>query len=305
MGRGRWFRMYDEVVDHPKVQRLSDGAFRAWVNLMCVAARDGGRITGNLDDLGFSLRKPRGRVEDLLDTLVRAGLVDVMGDDFRPHDWDEHQFESDQSRDRMRRLRARGRDGVVTAGVTAPESDTESESETESDSHAQDERAFAEFWKAYAPPRNAKKPDARRAWAATAKVRPPQAQLLAAVAAYRAWLGEQSAAQKRDYPMQHPATWLRGEVWNGFLAGAAAADEGDARAAWDGRAGPLVDEIGAAVFSAWFAGTSFQAGPPARIVVPGTFRRKWIADHFGAALARCYGECAVVCTNQQSDVVQP
>jgi len=285
MGRGRWFRMYDEVVDHPKVQRLSDGAFRAWVNLMCVAARDGGRITGNLDDLGFCLRKRRPRVEELLDTLIRAGLVDVRGDDFRPHDWDDHQYQSDSSTVRSQRSRQR----CSNVAATAPETDTESDTETDTQSDA----AFEEFWKAYDPPRNAKKPDARRAWAVTAKVRPAQAVLLAAVAAYRAWLGEQSRKQKRDYPMQHPSTWLRGEVWNGFLDGAQAADESGARGAWNGQAGALVDEIGAAVFAAWFAGTSFEPGPPARIIVPGAFRRKWIADHFGAALARCYGDIEV------------
>jgi hypothetical protein len=166
--------------------------------------------------------------------------------------------------------------------------------------------AFEEFWKAYAPPRNAKKPDARRAWTATAAVRPAQPQLLAAVAAYRAWLGEQSAAQKRDYPMQHPSTWLRGEVWNGFLDGASAADEGHARAAWGGQADALVDQIGAAVFSAWFAGTTFEAGPPARIRVPGEFRRKWIAENFGSALTRCYGDVVVVRANPEcAGTVQP
>lgn len=286
MARGRWFRMYDEVVDHPKVQRLSDGAFRAWINLMCVAARGGGRITGNLDDLGFSLRKSRPRVQELLDTLIRAGLMDVAGDDFRPHDWDDHQYVSDSSSERVKRFRERRR-GLRE---TAPESDSEAESDTDT----QLDEEFETFWKAYAPPRNAKKPDARRAWAATAKVRPAQPQLLAAVAAYRTWLGQQSAAQKRDYPMQHPSTWLCGEVWNGFLDGASVADEGHARAAWDGQAGALVDQIGAAVFSAWFAGTRFEAGPPARILVPGEFRRKWIAEHFGAALGCCYGDIDVV-----------
>ena len=73
MARGRWFRMYDEVVDHPKVQRLSDRAFRAWVNLMCLASRGEGRISGDLNELGFCLRKPRARVGELLDTLRRLG----------------------------------------------------------------------------------------------------------------------------------------------------------------------------------------------------------------------------------------
>ena len=288
MARGRWFRLYDAVVDHPKVQRLPDSAFRAWINLLCIASRGEGRISGDMDDLAFSLRKPRRWVRDALDDLVRAGLMDVEGDDFRPHDWADHQYESDTSRGRMRRHRERHSDGQSDGDVTPPE--TEAESETDSDTESQS--AFEEFWTAYDPPRAARKPDARRAWAATAGIRPPQTELLRSVGAYRAWVAGQSAAQKRDYPMQHPSTWLRGEVWNGFLE-RAAEGEADARAAWDGQAGALVDEIGAAVFAAWFAGTTFEAGPPARITVPGEFRRKWIADHFGAALARCYGDCAV------------
>ncbi len=279
MARGRWFRMYDEVVDHPKVQRLSDPAFRAWVNLMCLASRSEGRISGDLGDLGFALRKPKARVRELLEALVQAELLDVEDEAYRPHDWKDHQFQSDSSSERVKRFRARSE--------TSPESETESETDSDSESQS----AFEEFWKAYDPPKSARKPEARQAWAATSAIRPPQDQLLRAVAAYRAWVTAQSAAQKRDYPMQHPATWLRGEVWNGFLD--TGADEGEARAAWGGQAGALVDAIGAAVFAAWFAGTSFEPGPPARITVPGEFRRKWIADHFGAALSRCYGDCRI------------
>lgn len=155
-----------------------------------------------------------------------------------------------------------------------------------------DEAEFEEFWKAFDPPRNARKPEARRAWVATAHLRPPLREVLAAVAGYRAWVAEQSRKQKRDYPMQHPATWLRGEVWNGFLP-ASSADAGAVAGAWDGRAAPLVAEIGAAQFAAWFSGARFSPGEApldaARIAVPGEFKRKWIVEHFGAVLERCYG----------------
>ena len=157
---------------------------------------------------------------------------------------------------------------------------------------AKDEQAFGDFWKEFDPPRNARKPDARRAWAATAHLRPPLKDLLAAAAGYRAWVAEQSRKQKRDYPMQHPATWLRGEVWNGFLS-TGAEDAGAAADAWDGRAAPLVAEIGAGQFAAWFAGSKLETGPPARLTVAGEFRRKWIAEHFGAALWRCFGDVVV------------
>jgi hypothetical protein len=76
---------------------------------------------------------------------------------------------------------------------------------------------FEEFHSAYQPPKNSKKPDAIKAWISTAKTRPPLPELLRAVAAYNSWLAEESRKQKRDYPKQHAATWLRGEVWNGYL----------------------------------------------------------------------------------------
>jgi len=32
----QWFRMYAEVLDDPKVQRLSGDEFKAWVNILCL-----------------------------------------------------------------------------------------------------------------------------------------------------------------------------------------------------------------------------------------------------------------------------
>jgi len=242
----------------------------------------------------YPLREPSVSVADSLQALADAGYLALgTGDDGRRYGrvlgFAQHQRVSHPTPSKIS-------ERVIAWSGKAPETlrpeGKGKEEEGTLSAAADGDGEFEEFWTAYDPPKAARKPDARRAWAATAGIRPPQTELLRAVASYRAWVAGQSAAQKRDYPMQHPATWLRGEVWNGFVE-RAAADDADARAAWDGQAGPLVDEIGAAVFAAWFAGTSFEQGPPARITVPGEFRRKWIADHFGAALARCYGDCAV------------
>jgi len=75
---------------------------------------------------------------------------------------------------------------------------------------------FETFWKAYNGPKNSKKPDALKAWAATAKIRPPLPDLLRAVANYSAWVVDEGRKQKRDYPKQHHSTWLRGEMWNNY-----------------------------------------------------------------------------------------
>jgi hypothetical protein len=65
---------------------------------------------------------------------------------------------------------------------------------------------FAAFWTAY--PRKTAKPAALKAWRATAKGRPPLAELIAALEKHKAsrqWQDPQFVA--------HPATWLRGQRW--------------------------------------------------------------------------------------------
>ena len=76
---------------------------------------------------------------------------------------------------------------------------------------------FEEFWKAYQGPKNSKKPEALKAWAAMAKSRPPIADLLRSVANYNAWLAEEWRKNRREFPhKQHHSTWLRGEMWNSY-----------------------------------------------------------------------------------------
>ena len=47
-----WFRFYAEVLHDPKVQRLSDSLFRAWIGVLCVACKYGGTLPGR-EDLAF------------------------------------------------------------------------------------------------------------------------------------------------------------------------------------------------------------------------------------------------------------
>lgn len=121
---GRWCRLFDDVVDNIKVQSLPTPAFRAWINLLCIASRE--RKNGELPSLrglAFRLRMTMQEVEDALAVLVTAKLVVVEmmttgAPVYRMHQWEFHQPRSERSRDRMRRLRARRRknagDGLVT-----------------------------------------------------------------------------------------------------------------------------------------------------------------------------------------------
>jgi hypothetical protein len=131
----RWFRLYDAVLDDPKVQRLPDRMFKAWINLLCLASRHGGELPP-VQDVAFALRATPQQAVLIVDALSSAGLLDRHDDGLRIHAWEARQYQSDGSAARMRRHRARQRAGDVT--VTAPES------EAESDSHQIQSRTEAE-----------------------------------------------------------------------------------------------------------------------------------------------------------------
>jgi len=125
----RWFRLYDDVLNDPKVQRLSGETFKLWINLLCIASKHGG-VLPSLDDLAFQLRLPALVCKTEIDTLKSAGLID--GDKkLKPHGWDKRQYKSDTSTERVKRFRERCRNAPETVNETVPDTDTEADTETE------------------------------------------------------------------------------------------------------------------------------------------------------------------------------
>lgn len=116
-----WFRMYVEALDNPKVQRLSGDAFKAWVNLLCLAGKNDGRLP-SVEDISFALRmKPR-EAERFVADMVAKRLIDVSDDGMKPHDWDDRQFQTDASTARVRAFRERRskRHETVSSNVSEP-----------------------------------------------------------------------------------------------------------------------------------------------------------------------------------------
>lgn len=130
----RWFRLYDDVLDDPKVQALAPALFKCWVNVLCAASKNNGQLPP-LAQLAFKLRKSERAMAADLAELKRAGLIDDDGDGgMAPHNWAARQFKSDKSADRVRRHRERTREAAtcnVTSAVTETTPDTETDTETE------------------------------------------------------------------------------------------------------------------------------------------------------------------------------
>lgn len=117
-----WFKFDDNAVDHPKVSRLTDKAFRWWVRGLSYASR---YLTDGLLPKVFWKQVPNGvRTE-----LVSTRLWDWIDPDFLIHDYAKHQslkedVEADKERNRHNskayrdRRRAERRQSII-ANVSA------------------------------------------------------------------------------------------------------------------------------------------------------------------------------------------
>ena len=126
----RWFRVYDDLVDDPKVQRLPDAMFKALMNLWCLASKNDGALP-SVEEIAFRLRMKPEKVDVMLAGLRNAGLLDDEDGTVRPHNWNGRQFKSDASTPRVKRHRERQRNVSPTVTATPPEqkqiTDTEAE----------------------------------------------------------------------------------------------------------------------------------------------------------------------------------
>lgn len=128
----RWFRVYEDLVDDPKVQQLDSPTFKALINLWCLTSSNGGALPP-LDVIAFKLRMKVEKVQRLLDELKAEGLTDQDEKGLHPHNWSGRQYKTDNqdptAAERMQRHRNRQRNGDVTQPVTlrSPESEAETE----------------------------------------------------------------------------------------------------------------------------------------------------------------------------------
>ena len=107
----RWFRLYCDMIEDPKIGTLSDSEFRLWVEILCLAG-----LAGNGGDTGLTVSetewKLRRNVSETLQKLIRNGLVT-----FQEHSmgkqtiyvpkWNVRQYQSDSSTRRVQKYRSK------------------------------------------------------------------------------------------------------------------------------------------------------------------------------------------------------
>jgi hypothetical protein len=219
-----WFKIHDDALDDPRLQRLAPATFRAWFNLLCVASRNGGRLP-ELPELAWLLRCGRKPLARRLEELKAAGLVEEVDGALRPVDWQSRQTlretgdEPLSGAERSRRWRER-RDAAVTPSrdeetsqrdaPAAREREEDLEADSQSAPAARASDRFDEFWSAF-PKRgggeDAEAPTRDAFRKAIGKGADPAA-IVAAAKAYAA-----SCAGREPRFIASASRWLSEERW--------------------------------------------------------------------------------------------
>jgi hypothetical protein len=113
-----WFRYHADALDNPKVQSLPATLFKFWVNLLCVSRISDGFLP-NTSEISFRCRCTERQAKEWMQELYSRKLIDkTESDQYVMHDWDEHQFVSDDVTARVRKHRAKRKGNV---SETCPE----------------------------------------------------------------------------------------------------------------------------------------------------------------------------------------
>lgn len=126
----RWFRLYDETLNDPKILKLSDKSYRIWTQILCATSINGGKIPP-FEDLAIMLRIKPEKLQPELEKLIAAELIDHDDLGMRPHNWDKRQYKSDVTDPTAATRMQRHRNKTRNATVTPIRPDTEQRQNTE------------------------------------------------------------------------------------------------------------------------------------------------------------------------------
>jgi len=208
-----WFKIHDEALDDPRLQRLPPATFRTWFNCLCVASRRAGTLPP-LAELAFLLRTRPAVLAPRLEALRAAGLIEAdAGGVLRPAQWEKRQQlreaasaeEPTSGAERTRQWRERRAAACAASrGDDDVTGDQERDEEPKDTAPAARAKIFEEFWRAF-PKRVGENPEAP-ARAALRRALDAGASSAAIVAAAKAYAAE---VQGRDPQyIASAARWL-------------------------------------------------------------------------------------------------
>lgn len=274
-----WIKLYNELLDDYAFGQLPDASKLHLVAIWLLASRSNNRIPH--DSIWIAKRISATEKVDL-DLLRVSGFIEVQDIEVQ--------------------------DRGIPQAARKPDADPEREAETETETEEEDSSGppdtsspriagqkkytaeFEAFWQGYPTDALMSKSKAFEKWRRLGAM--DRASAFAALPGFRA-----HCANDPTYRPVHAERFLSQRRFDGFVeaarTGPPAPPDDVLRALWGGRAGALVDAIGAAKFTAWFGEADWEEGPPHILRVTKPFAAKWIAEHFTGDLLRLYGDVKI------------
>ena len=210
-----WFRFYVRTLNNPKVQRLPSNIFKGWVNLLCLAKETDG-VLPTVEDISFRLRLSKAKADDLISTLKTNGLIDGN----KLHDWDDMQYPSDSSTERVQRYRERHKEQACNVSSNVSETVQSRVDKIRVDKSIEepplppvgDLYDFEAFWDAYPKGRRVGKQAALKAWK-TIKPSSDLAKRIIKSITHQSDNGHFQGDNGKDF-VPLPTTWLNQGRWD-------------------------------------------------------------------------------------------
>ncbi|NKE77556.1 hypothetical protein [Ochrobactrum sp. MC-1LL] len=218
MSSAPWFRLYHRMIDDEKMRLLAFEDRWHFIAILCLKA------DGLLDEEESTLKQRKIAVKlgvqlrELDEIKRRLSEVGLVNDDMQPIAWDDLQYKSDTSTDRVRKYREKtkpkksetecnvSRNVSVTAQDTDTDTDITSSLRSDVSVKPDFETEFEQqFWPVF--PRRAGKGQALKAFKAARK-RVDLETILEGARRY----ADERRGENPEYT-KHPATWLNGQCW--------------------------------------------------------------------------------------------
>lgn len=105
-----WFRLYDSIIDDPKILQLSDEFRWLFVVLLSISSRQSERGSlPNQSEIAIHMRVTKSKCKRVISRFIELGFIDVNKEEgtLSVHGWDSRQRRSDSSAERVARHRDR------------------------------------------------------------------------------------------------------------------------------------------------------------------------------------------------------
>ncbi len=130
-----WIRLYTDLRHNPKIQRLPDHLFKFVINCWCMIGASENDCLPAVDEIAFELRIDEKICQAYIDHLIEQKVLIRRKHTgmLTGYHWDDRQFLSDSSVDRVRKYRERQKKQEMkrysNGEVTVQDSDSDSDSD--------------------------------------------------------------------------------------------------------------------------------------------------------------------------------